>query len=71
MRRANGTTETAEVLTLLRQVEEAVLPGSAVSGRPSQGSRPPASLGALSLLASIGARSSSAAAPTATPSGPR
>ncbi|MDX8056680.1 hypothetical protein SK571_45560 [Lentzea sp. BCCO 10_0798] len=53
VRRANGTTETAEVLTLLRQVEEAVLPGSAVSGRPSQGSRPPASLGALSLLASI------------------
>ncbi|MCX2950865.1 hypothetical protein [Lentzea sp. NEAU-D7] len=51
--RANGTTETAEVLTLLRQVEEAVLPGSAVTGKPSQGSRPPASLGALSLLASI------------------
>ncbi len=53
VRRANGTTETAEVLPLLRQVEEAVLPGSAASGRPSQGSRPPASLGALSLLASI------------------
>jgi len=51
--REDGSTETAEVLPLLRQVEEAVLPGSKVSGKTLLGSRPPASLGALALLGEI------------------
>jgi hypothetical protein len=53
VRREDGSTETAEVLPLLRQVEEAVQPGSKVSGKTLLGSRPPASLGALALLAEI------------------
>ncbi|ANZ36456.1 hypothetical protein BBK82_10650 [Lentzea guizhouensis] len=52
--REDGSTETAEVLPLLRQVEEAVLPsGTKTSGKTLLGSRPPASLGALALLAEI------------------
>lgn len=46
--------EVAEVLPLLDQVQEAVTPGSKIPGGAGKlGSRPPASLGALELLAEI------------------
>ncbi|WNV86590.1 hypothetical protein [Umezawaea sp. Da 62-37] len=46
--------EVAEVLPLLAQVQEAVTPGSKREGTTGKlGSRPPASLGALELLAEI------------------
>jgi hypothetical protein len=45
--------EVAEVLPLLDQVQEAVTPGSKVPGKTVLGSRPPASLGALTLLGEI------------------
>jgi hypothetical protein len=51
--RDNGTAEFAEVLPLLTQVAEAVRPGLESTGGRAPGSRPPASLGALSLLADI------------------
>jgi hypothetical protein len=54
--RDNGTAEFAEVLPLLTQVAEAVRPGLESTGGRAPGSRPPASLGALSLLADIRAQ---------------
>jgi hypothetical protein len=52
---ADGTTrqEMAEVLPLLDQVAEAVLPGSERTGKSVLGSRPPASLAPLALVAEI------------------
>jgi hypothetical protein len=51
--RDTGAVEFAEVLPLLTQVTEAVRPGLESTGGRAPGSRPPASLGALSLLADI------------------
>jgi hypothetical protein len=51
--RDNGSVEFGEVLPLLTQVAEAVRPGLESTGGRAPGSRPPASLGALSLLADI------------------
>jgi hypothetical protein len=53
IRREDGTEETAEVLCLLDQVAEAVMPGMENTGGHSGGSKPPASLNALALLADI------------------
>jgi hypothetical protein len=52
---ADGTTRTewAEVLPLLDQVAEAVHPGSERTGKSVHGSRPPASLAPLALVAEI------------------
>ncbi|WP_158885045.1 DUF7341 domain-containing protein [Amycolatopsis anabasis] len=52
--RDDGTTETAEVLSLLDQLAEAVMPGQEHNGKiGGPKSRPPAALGVLALLAEI------------------
>ncbi|MCS7484678.1 hypothetical protein ACFFQW_49195 [Umezawaea endophytica] len=54
LHRQDDRHEVAEVLPLLAQVQEAVTPGSKRAGATGKlGSRPPASLGALELLAEI------------------
>lgn len=54
LHRQDDGQEVAEVLPLLAQVQEAVTPGSKRVGATGKlGSRPPASLGALELLAEI------------------
>ncbi|MBP2320466.1 hypothetical protein JOF56_000851 [Kibdelosporangium banguiense] len=53
IRREDGTEEIAEVLCLLDQVDEAVMPGMENTGGYGGGSKPPASLNALALLAEI------------------
>lgn len=54
LHRQDDGQEVAEVLPLLAQVQEAVTPGSKRAGATGKlGSRPPASLGALELLAEI------------------
>lgn len=53
IRREDGTEEIAEVLCLLDQVDEAVIPGMENTGGYGRGSKPPASLNALALLAEI------------------
>ncbi|MFT7836941.1 hypothetical protein Q5530_12395 [Saccharothrix sp. BKS2] len=54
LHRQDDGQEVAEVLPLLAQVQEAVTPGSKRAGAVGKlGSRPPASLGALELLAEI------------------
>ncbi|GAA2657968.1 MULTISPECIES: hypothetical protein [Actinosynnema] len=56
LHRQDDRHEVAEVLPLLKQVQEAVMPQGRRSGPAGAlGSRPPASLGALSLLGEIGA----------------
>jgi hypothetical protein len=53
IRREDGTEEIAEVLCLLDQVSEAVMPGMENTGGYGGGSKPPASLNALALLVDI------------------
>jgi hypothetical protein len=54
LHRQDDGQEVAEILPLLAQVHEAVTPGSRRAGATGKlGSRPPASLGALELLAAI------------------
>jgi hypothetical protein len=53
IRREDGTKEIAEVLCLLDQVAEAVMPSMENTGGHGGGSKPPASLNALALLAEI------------------
>ena len=54
LHRQDDGQEVAEILPLLAQVHEAVTPGSKRAGATGKlGSRPPASLGALELLAEI------------------
>ncbi|MFE9747581.1 hypothetical protein ACFYOT_21985 [Saccharothrix saharensis] len=54
LHRQDDGQEVAEVLPLLAQVQEAVTPGSKRAGATGTlGSRPPASLGALELLAEV------------------
>ena len=51
--REDGREEIAEVLCLLDQVTEAVIPGMENTGGHGGGSKPPASLNALALLADV------------------
>ena len=54
IRRENGGVERARVPCLLDQLVEATQPGSERSGSSAPGSRPPAALNALALVAEIG-----------------